>query len=221
MNAILKALVASVPAGMLFSGSVVLFCRAKTMWSFLQLLGAGCLVVVVFTHVSEALHLFPWMHWGFEHSVGRYLDFWSAVLGLTLFPIGFLLHALTKGTSLTTTRPRLDMVQYVCQKHNSGYLNESNILFGSPSTARMKIRRSHAVLNSSVRRPPSSAPKNIEMPRTIPNLRSTRPRDRNTIVATPEENTFPKKTRMTFVVATACRKLMPRRTTSTAVSMVT
>ena len=94
---ILKALVASVPAVMLFSGSVVFFRRAKTMWSFLQLLGAGCLVVVVFTHVSEALHLFPWMHWGFEHNVGHYLDFWSAVLGLTLFPIGYLLHALTKG----------------------------------------------------------------------------------------------------------------------------
>jgi hypothetical protein len=51
-------------------------------------------VVVVFTHVSEALHLFPWMHWGLEHSIGHYLDFFSAVLGLTLFPIGYLLHAL-------------------------------------------------------------------------------------------------------------------------------
>src|SRR6266404_2735880 len=164
---LLKALVALLPACMLFSGSVVLFFRGKTVCSVLQLLGAGCLVLVVLTHVSEALHLFPSMHWGLEHSFGHYLDFWSAVLGLTLFPIGYLLHALTKGTSLTTTRPRLDMVQYVCQKHNSGYLNESNILFASPSTARMKIRRSHAVLNSSVRRPPSSAPKNIEMPRTI------------------------------------------------------
>ena len=70
--------------------------REKCMCSFLQLLGAGCLVVVVLTHVSEALHLFPWMYWGLEHSVGHYLDLWSAVLGLTLFPIGYLLHALTK-----------------------------------------------------------------------------------------------------------------------------
>jgi hypothetical protein len=93
---LLKALVALVPACMLFSGSVVLFFRGKTVCSFLQLLGAGCLVVVVLTHVSEALHLFPWMHWGLEHSVGHYLDFWSAVLGLTLFPLGYLLHALTK-----------------------------------------------------------------------------------------------------------------------------
>jgi hypothetical protein len=97
MNAtLLKALVALVPACILFSGSIVLFCRGKTLCSFLQLIGAGCLVMVVITHLCEALHLFPWMHWGSEHSVGHYLDLWSAVLGLTMFPIGYLLHALTK-----------------------------------------------------------------------------------------------------------------------------
>ena len=52
--------------------------------------------MVVLTHVSEALQLFPWMHWGGEHSVGHYLDFTSAVLGLTLFPLGYLFHAITK-----------------------------------------------------------------------------------------------------------------------------
>jgi len=93
---LLKALVALVPACMLFSGSAVLFLREKAVYSFLQLLGAGCLMVVVLTHVSEALHLFPWMQWGLEHSVGHYLDLSGAVLGLTLFPIGYLLHALTK-----------------------------------------------------------------------------------------------------------------------------
>lgn len=93
---LLKALVALVPACMLLFGSVVLFSRGKTAWSFLQVLGAGCLVLVVLTHVSEALHLFPWMHWGLEHSAGHYLDLSSAVLGLTLFPAGYLLHALAK-----------------------------------------------------------------------------------------------------------------------------
>src|SRR6266436_8223776 len=96
---LLKALVALLPACMLFSGSVVLFFRRKTVCSFLQLLGAGCLVLVVLTHVFEALHLFPWMHWGVENSVGHSLDFWSAVLGLTLFPLGYLLQALTKRLS--------------------------------------------------------------------------------------------------------------------------
>ena len=98
MNATLSiALVASLPTGMLFCGSVVLFIREKTVWSFLQTIGAGCLVLVVLTHVSEALHFFPWMQWGLEQSAGHYLDFWSAVLGATLFPIGYLLHVLTKG----------------------------------------------------------------------------------------------------------------------------
>jgi hypothetical protein len=92
---LLKALVALLPACVLFSGSLVLLYKGKTVSSFLQLVGAGCVVVVVLTHVSEAVHLFPWMHWGDEHSVGHYLDFWSAVLGLTLFPIGYLLHALS------------------------------------------------------------------------------------------------------------------------------
>src|SRR5258708_6198858 len=94
--ALLKALGALVPAVMLLSGSVVLFLREKTVSSLLQLLGAGCLVVVVLTHVSEALHLFPWMHWGIEDSVGHYLDLWSAIFGLTLFPVGYLFHALAK-----------------------------------------------------------------------------------------------------------------------------
>ena len=94
--ALLKGLVALVPASTLFSGSAVLFFRGKTLCSLLQLLGAGCLVMVVLTHVCEALHLFPWMHWGLEQSVGHYFDFWSAVLGLTLFPLGYLYHALTK-----------------------------------------------------------------------------------------------------------------------------
>ena len=94
--ALLKGLVALLPATMLFSGSVVLFFRGKTVCSLLQLLGAGCLVVVVLTHVCEALHLFPWMQWGLEQGVGHYLDFWSAVLGFTLFSVGYLFHALRK-----------------------------------------------------------------------------------------------------------------------------
>ena len=93
---LLRALVALVPTCMLFLGSVILFSRERGVGSFLQPIGAGCLVVVVLTHISEALHLFPWMHWGLDHSVGHYLDFWSAVLGLMLFPVGYLLRALAK-----------------------------------------------------------------------------------------------------------------------------
>ncbi len=59
-----KALVALVLISALFSWSVVLFIRGKTVSSFLQLLGAGCLIVVVLTHIFEALHVFPIMQWG-------------------------------------------------------------------------------------------------------------------------------------------------------------
>jgi hypothetical protein len=90
-----KALVAMVPAWMLFSGSMVMFLRSRKTALFLQLFGAGCLLVVVFTRVLEALQLFPSMRWGDEHSAGHYLDLASAVLGLTLFPVGYLFHALT------------------------------------------------------------------------------------------------------------------------------
>jgi hypothetical protein len=52
--------------------------------------------VVALTHVCEALQLFPGMKWGLEHSTGHYLDLSSAVLGVTLFPIGYFLDALSK-----------------------------------------------------------------------------------------------------------------------------
>jgi hypothetical protein len=68
---LVTALVALAPVCMLVFGSA--------LPSFLQLFGAGCLVVVVLAHLCEALHLFPWMHWGDEHSIGHYLDLWSAV----------------------------------------------------------------------------------------------------------------------------------------------
>jgi hypothetical protein len=92
----MKALVALVPTLVLFSGSAVLLSRKRTMAALLQLLGAACLVAVVLTHLCEAFDLFPWMGWGLPDSVGHYLDLGSAVLGFTLFPIGYLWYALTK-----------------------------------------------------------------------------------------------------------------------------
>src|SRR4029077_18171325 len=91
-----KGLVALVPSCMLLFGAVVLFLRTKTTGSLLQIAGAGGLVLVVLTHLLEALHLVSWMNWGMEHSAGHYLDLSSAALALTLFPAGYLLQALTK-----------------------------------------------------------------------------------------------------------------------------
>lgn len=66
------------------------FAKEKNTWSFLQLLGAGFLIVVVLTHVAEAFHLLPWMGWGLHNSAGHYIDLVSAVSGLTLFTTGCL-----------------------------------------------------------------------------------------------------------------------------------
>lgn len=97
MNVMLaKAFVILLPSCLLFSGAIIFFVRGRSARSFLQVLGAGCLVVVALTHICEAFHLFPWMKWGLEHSAGHYLDLSSAVLGVTLFPIGYLLDALSK-----------------------------------------------------------------------------------------------------------------------------
>ena len=93
MNAtLIRALVASAPVGVLLWFSIVVFARGKTLFSFVQLVGAGCLTVVVLTHVCEGLRLFPWMRWGEPRSAGHYVDVSSAVLGLTLFPLGYVLH---------------------------------------------------------------------------------------------------------------------------------
>ena len=93
---LIKALVAAVPASVLLTGSIIVYWRAGTAPSLLQLLGAGGLVVVVVTHISEALEIFPSMHWGEDHSIGHYLDLGSTIMALTLFPLGYLLHALNK-----------------------------------------------------------------------------------------------------------------------------
>ncbi len=89
---VLKVVVTLLPAGMILCGSAILFFREKATRNLLQLLGASCLVLVVLAHLCEALQLFPSMLWGRPDSVGHYFDLLSAILGLTLFPIGYLLH---------------------------------------------------------------------------------------------------------------------------------
>jgi hypothetical protein len=78
---------------LLFPGSIVLVVRRKTFCALLQLFGTACLMVVLLTNVAEIFSPFPW---GLPNSVGYYVDFWGVVLGLTLFPVGYLCHALRK-----------------------------------------------------------------------------------------------------------------------------
>jgi hypothetical protein len=96
-----KVLLAMLPASLLLLGSGIRFSRAKTPAVGMQFVGASAVTLVVLSHVCEALHLFPGMHWGMKHSAGHYLDLVSAVLGLALFPTGYLLQALREGQSLS------------------------------------------------------------------------------------------------------------------------
>ena len=91
-----RALVVLAPVSVLLSGAVVSFAKKKGLWPFVQLLGAGCLMIVPLTHVCEGLGLMPWMGWGRPDSVGHYLDLSSVALGFMFFPIGYLLDALAK-----------------------------------------------------------------------------------------------------------------------------
>jgi hypothetical protein len=92
-----KAVVLTVPVALLLRVSVARFARAKTLSALLQLLGAGCLVIVVLTHVAEALHVLRSMGWGEPHSVGHYADLVSAVLGTTLLFAAFMVWLTQRG----------------------------------------------------------------------------------------------------------------------------
>lgn len=88
----MRAIVAAVPALGLALWSTAVFVRARTFGSLMQLIGAGCVAVVVLTHICEAFRLLSWMHWGEPQSVGHYVDLSSALVGVTLLPAGYWLH---------------------------------------------------------------------------------------------------------------------------------
>jgi hypothetical protein len=94
---LLKALLALVPVGLLFCVSAILVRRVPRLPSLLQLVGAVGMILVVVTHLCEALRLLPAMQWGSRSGFGHYFDFVGAACGLTLFPLGYLLHALSQG----------------------------------------------------------------------------------------------------------------------------
>jgi hypothetical protein len=91
--ALVRALVASLPTAPQLAGAAMFFHREKVIFAFLQLLGAGCLVIIVLVHICEALRLVPAMAWGLQHSAGHYLDLTCAVLGVALFCVGYFLQA--------------------------------------------------------------------------------------------------------------------------------
>ena len=78
----LKAMVAAVPALLVFAGSAVLFSKTRAAPALLQLLGAGCLLVVVLAHICEMLDLIPWMRWGLPIVSGTILISQAPLLAL-------------------------------------------------------------------------------------------------------------------------------------------
>lgn len=95
-STLIKAAIAAGPVSLLFFYSALAFHREKTIGSFLQLVGAASLAVVILSHVCEALQLLSSMGWGAEHSAGHYLDLSSAIVGLTWLPLGYLLQRLAR-----------------------------------------------------------------------------------------------------------------------------
>ena len=86
------------PVCVAFALSAASLIEERTAWCFVQLLGAFCLMIVVFAHVAEAFSLFPRMGWGLPDSAGHYVDLVSAVAGLILFPIGYLARSFGRRT---------------------------------------------------------------------------------------------------------------------------
>jgi hypothetical protein len=97
---LLTTLAAFLPISMLLAGSLLLFFKVNTVASFLQVFGAACLMVVVLTHLFEAFNILTELQWGLPNSVGHYLDLWSAIVGLTLFPLGYLWQAIGRQGSM-------------------------------------------------------------------------------------------------------------------------
>jgi hypothetical protein len=89
-----------------FIVSALVVAREPTPWSALQLLGAGFLAVMVFSHVAERLGLFPTLDWGQPNSVGHYIDLVSAVSGSILVPAGYIGRRLLASRSRHIPAPK-------------------------------------------------------------------------------------------------------------------
>lgn len=61
------------------------------MTRLLALGGCLCLLIVVLIHVAEYYQLFPGMGWGLANSLGHYLDLFSALGGIVLMLVAFIL----------------------------------------------------------------------------------------------------------------------------------
>lgn len=75
--------------GIICGASARSFTKEKTTLAILQLVGAGCLLVVIFAHVCEAFGFFPSLGWGRPGTEGHYIDLGSALAGSILLAFGY------------------------------------------------------------------------------------------------------------------------------------
>ena len=94
-----KALLALIPVSVLFAWSVGVLLQERNCGALFQLLGTVCFLVVVLTHVFEALHLFPLMRWGRPDSIGHYLDLTTALLAIILLPLSYFVRRRSRQSS--------------------------------------------------------------------------------------------------------------------------
>ena len=98
---LLRAFAVLLPVSLVLAASAIAYARGRKTAAALQMVGAACLMIVVLTHVLEAFNLLPSMHfWGEPRSWGHYLDLASAVMGLALLSLGYLLRAVKWLTSV-------------------------------------------------------------------------------------------------------------------------
>jgi hypothetical protein len=75
-----------------FVASAIALVQERNTPSLIQLLGAGCLIIVALAHVAERFDFLPSIGWGRPETTGHYVDLISAVTGLILLPAGYLLR---------------------------------------------------------------------------------------------------------------------------------
>ena len=84
-----KVIVFGIPVFNAFAASALAFAKEKTLIALMQLIGAVCLLVVVFTHFLEAFDLWSSMGWGKANTPGHYVDLTSATIGVIFLAVGY------------------------------------------------------------------------------------------------------------------------------------
>jgi hypothetical protein len=86
-----KILILFVAAAVLLIRTASFVLHQPSAARVLQLCVSVALMIVVLTHVAEALSLFTFMGWGRPNSMGHYLDLLSLALGIVFLLVGHLM----------------------------------------------------------------------------------------------------------------------------------